>query len=142
MIHLDGVTLRFEMSLFGADEFNEEIDRPWNIRECGTSCCLVGLGAAMYPGLIDIDTPWSSVSARLYGIPAVDEEDIDPDEVGFNSKTWNFLFNWKNPSDPIDAANRIIHVLKFGSPDAGVFFKPLHRDAAKLVEELTAMLVP
>jgi len=135
MIHINDKVYKFDMELFSADYKGDEIDRPCSIETCGTSCCIVGLGAVMYPHLIEIRTSWGSVSQLLYGITSAVDDDLESDV-----NTWDFLFSWKNPSDVIDAASRIIHILEGGRPLMDYY--PEERDGVKLVSKLTSMLVP
>jgi len=142
IIHLDGKELEFDMTHFSHDEYRDEVDKPSDVHNCGTSCCLIGLGAVMFPSLIDSDTAWSSVSSRLYGITLIeDNENDDPDSPKTNGALWDFLFSYKNPSDIIDASNRIVHVLDGGRPNGIALYRSTKMHKRELVEKLKSMLV-
>lgn len=103
VIHLTQKSYLFDMSLFAIDELGEEVYKPEHMEACGTSCCVVGLGALLYPDILKYNQgiDWNSLSGVLFGIYSYK-----------NVEAWKFIFNFDIKSDPIELANRIIHYLK------------------------------
>lgn len=106
-IHFGDKTIAFHMRVFATPDYKlgRSSIRPEEVNECGSSCCLVGLGAYLYPEMMKDVREWDYVSRIVFGIDYYDD-----------NKAWDFLFNSSIPNDPVEIAYRLLSYLNGNDP--------------------------
>lgn len=120
----------FDMDFY-AVEGDDTTSDPVKAYECATSCCIVGYAAMLFKPTkkYNIDK-WQHTMADLFGI-------------GFNSKSYEFLFACKWSSDPKQAARRALEYLHRDVPEsfgsASIYYKGYNDK--EVIEELANFLL-
>lgn len=127
-IDLHDRQVKFDMTMFAANEHDLELVDPVDMHECGTSCCFLGLGAYLYHDMIKGHevTNWSLVGAWLFSIY-------------YNEPAWDFLFSGSLPSDPIEIANRVVYYIETNETRWPCLGKRFNKE--ELIKKLDAILL-
>ena len=126
VIHLEKRNMEFDMHNYAMKNSDETVPIPEETHTCGTSCCVLGLGACLYPELMT-GKLWGDVPEVLYGIHEVSDD-------------WNFLFSYKIKSDPYEIAHRVIHYLNL-LPMWDFTMEGKSRNKQEVDKQLRALLV-